>query len=1057
MWDAKERWPEYEQYVNMNLLVNDQPAGPVAPVTIHDVIAYTDEATAADYLTHGGHPEQTGGMAVEYYWIPSRPNPNYNLYAQMYNDRMDDLVDEFGSDDIGLGMVVFKHDSLEDTVRTLGLTHEGISNHLSQVSDDALLTGMFCYSCYYAPDWLLGADGAMPCFSTGVDSSCGIAASIMYVLGCGGHPELSPNVEDATWFADNTPYYGDGSKKYSYTADCRNPAAAFNGAFAFDDRVVFRTVSERGSVLFFVLGVDSWRDAARDWKSWDVLARVSPQGGPNVIQLYDVGGVPDRALYMIAEVDAQGRPSFSEPFVRGRKPPDYDLWTLHRTVMLTADTATHDTASELREWTGSESHPHTREFAVPAKDGFIGRLNGGRVTSARPDSSDCADIVVYTSTAFDSLLVPVQQHLSNAGIYNKVRYFTGSSDLEDARDAYNDVYFANYAFNQSSSTSRFPVDDPGPLLLIVGDSQEAGGVVVDHITFEDTYDRCIGACHSDRDATDIDGGTGRVGMAHRIPGDTVAEIERACQAADDWNHGVNVDPQRHLIRTMGNRYGSGIYDGPIDLAEEVAQSFQSEGYPARPLLASGDFDLYDYANMRAAFNSQLADGAAIIWGYDMYGANCDHWPGYFMGPPDTTLHRTQQRMVAIFPVCNTAAIYWPEDWNSALVKKWEFFNPRFTQMAGMIGHLDGGWAHQHEEATRLYTEAWAEAPTDAPLDWVVWRACQMAEEQGLDWMEDYLRSAVTMGGYVLAHPGGDEVTSLVLTESDSLLFCPAGGGEALADSVTAIVTVRDGDGNPVVGVEPEDISLYGGPSGQGCTFALVCGDSCYAGPCLHPSAATDTNGQAFIPIEQAGGHDPAGWLTAVVDLGGLSHYAETSLEAKSPDINGDGIVGLQDWALFSADYGQNGSDLRSDLNYDDHVGVQDAAIMSAHYGHTCTSGRTLAVPPELLALLGLDEDAADDTRLPTEFTLGQNTPNPFNPMTMVGYAVPAPGGHVTIDVYDVAGRHVATLLDEECDPGWYAVPWDGTGDSGERVASGVYFCRMQAPGFKDSKKLTVLK
>jgi hypothetical protein len=75
--------------------------------------------------------------------------------------------------------------------------------------------------------------------------------------------------------------------------------------------------------------------------------------------------------------------------------------------------------------------------------------------------------------------------------------------------------------------------------------------------------------------------------------------------------------------------------------------------------------------------------------------------------------------------------------------------------------------------------------------------------------------------------------------------------------------------------------------------------------------------------------------------------------------------------------------------------------------------------------------------------LGQNHPNPFNPTTRIPYVV---GGEsprpVTLRIYDVAGRLVATLVDEIESPGGYEATWNGAGDGGEPVASGIYFYRL---------------
>jgi hypothetical protein len=88
---------------------------------------------------------------------------------------------------------------------------------------------------------------------------------------------------------------------------------------------------------------------------------------------------------------------------------------------------------------------------------------------------------------------------------------------------------------------------------------------------------------------------------------------------------------------------------------------------------------------------------------------------------------------------------------------------------------------------------------------------------------------------------------------------------------------------------------------------------------------------------------------------------------------------------------------------------------------------------------------------PTAFRLYQNYPNPFNPVTNFKFTIV--NSQLTIlKVYDVLGREVATLVNEVKQPGAYAVQWDASG-----VASGVYFYRLQAGGFVQTKKLLLLK
>jgi flagellar hook assembly protein FlgD len=88
--------------------------------------------------------------------------------------------------------------------------------------------------------------------------------------------------------------------------------------------------------------------------------------------------------------------------------------------------------------------------------------------------------------------------------------------------------------------------------------------------------------------------------------------------------------------------------------------------------------------------------------------------------------------------------------------------------------------------------------------------------------------------------------------------------------------------------------------------------------------------------------------------------------------------------------------------------------------------------------------------------LEQNYPNPFNPRTTIAFSLDSPA-EVTLSIYDVAGRRIRDLVSEKRVPGAYKVEWDGLTDRGQPVASGVYFYKLVAGVFTDTKKMTVLK
>ncbi|PKK84046.1 MAG: hypothetical protein CVT49_05310 [candidate division Zixibacteria bacterium HGW-Zixibacteria-1] len=94
--------------------------------------------------------------------------------------------------------------------------------------------------------------------------------------------------------------------------------------------------------------------------------------------------------------------------------------------------------------------------------------------------------------------------------------------------------------------------------------------------------------------------------------------------------------------------------------------------------------------------------------------------------------------------------------------------------------------------------------------------------------------------------------------------------------------------------------------------------------------------------------------------------------------------------------------------------------------------------------------------LPNNFALYPNRPNPFNPRTVIAYDVPV-ATHVTIEVFNILGQSITTLVDEEKAPGRYEVIWNGHDAGGSRVASGIYLYNMRAGDFVESKKMMLMK
>jgi hypothetical protein len=94
--------------------------------------------------------------------------------------------------------------------------------------------------------------------------------------------------------------------------------------------------------------------------------------------------------------------------------------------------------------------------------------------------------------------------------------------------------------------------------------------------------------------------------------------------------------------------------------------------------------------------------------------------------------------------------------------------------------------------------------------------------------------------------------------------------------------------------------------------------------------------------------------------------------------------------------------------------------------------------------------------IPKTFALGQNVPNPFNPSTVIDFAVPSTS-KVNLAVYNVLGQKVVTLINEVKEAGTYKIKWNGNDEKGASVASGVYFYKMESGNFTKVREMNLIK
>jgi hypothetical protein len=103
-----------------------------------------------------------------------------------------------------------------------------------------------------------------------------------------------------------------------------------------------------------------------------------------------------------------------------------------------------------------------------------------------------------------------------------------------------------------------------------------------------------------------------------------------------------------------------------------------------------------------------------------------------------------------------------------------------------------------------------------------------------------------------------------------------------------------------------------------------------------------------------------------------------------------------------------------------------------------------------------DVEIVDTDDIPASYTLAQNYPNPFNPSTQIQFSIPR-SSHVRMDVFNILGRRVQTLVDQWLPAGVHEVTFDGRSDSGGELATGIYFYRMETGDFIETRKMLLIK
>ena len=122
----------------------------------------------------------------------------------------------------------------------------------------------------------------------------------------------------------------------------------------------------------------------------------------------------------------------------------------------------------------------------------------------------------------------------------------------------------------------------------------------------------------------------------------------------------------------------------------------------------------------------------------------------------------------------------------------------------------------------------------------------------------------------------------------------------------------------------------------------------------------------------------------------------------------------------------------------------------------CCNGDYISTNSDIVSVMLTVMDIASANNIPDSYRLHQNFPNPFNPTTQIRYELKE-SVSVSIDIYNVMGKHIKSLIKTKQDAGYQSIYWNTTDASGQSVPAGMYIYTIQAGEFSDTRKMVLLK
>jgi hypothetical protein len=193
----------------------------------------------------------------------------------------------------------------------------------------------------------------------------------------------------------------------------------------------------------------------------------------------------------------------------------------------------------------------------------------------------------------------------------------------------------------------------------------------------------------------------------------------------------------------------------------------------------------------------------------------------------------------------------------------------------------------------------------------------------------------------------------------------------------------------------------------------------FAGGCTSPAAAPD-----YVIFTTAS-------LYAEVDCSIAEHFEARGYAVRIVNVTGVPPDGVAEYVKSSI------------ADFFEQYGTQHFHIIGTWTDDFSSSMTSLGVQRAIASIVYKNE-------------LAQNYPNPFNPLTTIAFSLDG-NTNANLSIYDVRGALVRELVDRPSEKGIHRIVWDGSNSSGQQVASGVYFYKLVAGSFTDTKKMTILK